>query len=156
MSLIEHINLTDGFNINPISLEFGNEMTSTKFLYSLQSKINKFIDDCNGVLGQANNYTDEKVKTLNDLFEKLQEEILNGDIIKDGSVSLKKLNDAFLKDLQSMVIDYIKDLGKFVWFGLDDTGHFIAIIPSSWDEINFSTDSSGRLCLSLSETKRSD
>lgn len=146
MSLIEHINLTDGFNINPISLEFGNEMTTTKFLYSLQSKINNFIDDCNGVLGQANNYTDEEIAKINKSIKEITDMIADGSIVKDGSLTFKKMNSSFIDDFQEFIIQKVYETTKFVFFGLDKD-YFCAYFPDTWDDMTFSTTEEGNLCL---------
>lgn len=147
MSLIEHINLTDGFNINPISLEFGNEMTTTKFLYSLQSKINKFIDDCNGILGQANNYTDEEIQKVNQTIKEITDMINDGTIIKDGSITFKKMDTSFIEDFQDFIIQKVYEATKFVFFGLTKDGYFVAYFPDTWNDMQFSTDIEGHLCL---------
>lgn len=33
----------------------------------------------------------------------------------------------------------VGDMAKTVWFGLTDSGYFVAYIPESWDEITFKT-----------------
>lgn len=35
--------------------------------------------------------------------------------------------------------DIVGDMMKMVWFGLTDTGYFVAYIPESWDDIEFFT-----------------
>ena len=37
--------------------------------------------------------------------------------------------------------DIIGDMMKMVWFGLTDSGYFVAYIPESWDDIQFFTTS---------------
>ena len=58
MSYIEHINLIDGMNIQPIPLSAGNEITTTKWLMAIQDKINKIIDMGNAWEKNANEYSD--------------------------------------------------------------------------------------------------
>lgn len=35
--------------------------------------------------------------------------------------------------------DIVGDMAKMVFFGLTDSGYFVAYIPESWDDINFKT-----------------
>lgn len=35
--------------------------------------------------------------------------------------------------------DIVGEMSKTVWFGLTDSGYFVAYIPESWDEVTFKT-----------------
>lgn len=35
--------------------------------------------------------------------------------------------------------DIVGDMIKFVWFGLTDSGYFVAYIPENWKELKFAT-----------------
>ena len=73
-----------------------------------------------------------------------------------------KFTDEFIKSLKSWIVNNVNDLISYaiknVWFGLTDSGYFVAYIPDSWNDIIFNTigydidveDSVnyGRLCLS--------
>ena len=73
-----------------------------------------------------------------------------------------KFTDEFIKSLKSWIVNNVNDLISYaiknVWFGLTDSGYFVAYIPDSWNDIIFNTigydidveDSAnyGRLCLS--------
>ena len=73
-----------------------------------------------------------------------------------------KFTDEFIKSLKSWIVNNVNDLISYaiknVWFGLTDSGYFVAYIPDSWNDIVFNTigydidteDSAnyGRLCLS--------
>lgn len=146
-NLIEHINVVDGFNINPISLEAGQEMTTTKWLMAMQSKINNFIDQSNGVLGTANAYTDEQISALNNSLNQLLKSIEDGSYLLDGSIDISKINSTFMATIEETVTTLVNDRVKLVWFGLDDDGHFCAWIPSNWSNIKFTTDMEGHLIL---------
>lgn len=41
--------------------------------------------------------------------------------------------------VQDNIIDIVGDMVKFVFFGLTDTGYFVAYIPEPWDSIVFNT-----------------
>lgn len=148
--LIDHVNLVDGFNLNPISMEAGQAMTTTKWLMGIQDKVNKIIDLGNQWELQANEYTDEQLsilqKEINDLYNLVE----TGEIVKDGSLSFSKFDKKFLEDFNDVIIQSIHNATKFVTFGLDKD-YFCAWIPSSWNEINFSTSVDGELCLEILE-----
>lgn len=73
-----------------------------------------------------------------------------------------KFTDEFIGTLKSWIVNNVNDLISYaiknVWFGLSDSGYFVAYIPDSWNDIIFNTigydvdveDSAnyGRLCLS--------
>lgn len=148
-NLIEHINLVDGFNLNPIPLEIGQEVTTTKWLMAIQNKVNTIIDDSNNLLSQSNKYTDETYKKFNEKYTELMESIADGSFLQDGVIELSKLSPNFTLNLQKTIMHYLRDIARFVTFGLTDDGYFCAYIPDSWDNIDFSTTEDGRLCLTL-------
>lgn len=73
-----------------------------------------------------------------------------------------KFTDEFIESLKLWIVNNVNDLISYaiknVWFGLTDSGYFVAYIPDSWNDIIFNTigydidveDSTnyGRLCLS--------
>ena len=36
---------------------------------------------------------------------------------------------------------------QLVWFGLTDDGHFMAVIPENWSDVQFDTTNEGQLML---------
>ena len=70
--------------------------------------------------------------------------------------------EPFITNLKEWIVNNVNDLISYaiknVWFGLTDSGYFVAYIPDSWNDITFNTigydidveDSAnyGRLCLS--------
>lgn len=54
-----------------------------------------------------------------------------------------KFNDAFLNALYKWLHDNVPEILTYairqVWFGLTDTGYFVAYIPESWRDIVFNT-----------------
>lgn len=59
-------------------------------------------------------------------------DIMNG-IFPDG------FYDAIRDWLERNALDLIGELVKTVFFGLTDSGYFVAYIPESWDDITFHT-----------------
>lgn len=76
------------------------------------------------------------VKLLNDEMDKVK----NGDYV---SLYLDSIINWINQNLEKIV----KDVAKMVWFGLDDEGYFIAVIPDSWCSIDFDTSEKGELIL---------
>ena len=47
--------------------------------------------------------------------------------------------DSIIAWLNKNLIDIVGELVKHVFFGLTDSGHFVAYIPESWNDIIFNT-----------------
>ncbi len=71
------------------------------------------------------------IDTINDVLRRLEE-------LEDG-----KWFDLYADELREWInenmVSIISDAIKMVWFGLTDTGYFVAYIPESWDDITFDT-----------------
>lgn len=147
MNIIDPINLVDGLNINPIPLEFSQSMTTTKLLLAMQAKLNEVIIIRNDVINEANGHSDTKYNLLVTELNTLENLLHSGEIIPNGSVGIEKLKDDFIHQFDNLVVDTVENLAQFVSFGLNDEGCFVAFIPKSWNEINFSTDIDGHLVL---------
>lgn len=102
------------------------------------------------ILGESNKELTDKYKEVLKELERLQKTIddfIKGYTIVDGSITLEKLADDVLDRIEELVIITVKDVAKFVMFGLDDEGYFNAYIPDTWDDITFSTTEKGELVL---------
>lgn len=47
--------------------------------------------------------------------------------------------DTFIEWVNTNMTDIIYQMVRFVFFGLDDDGHFVAYIPASWEFLHFDT-----------------
>ena len=47
--------------------------------------------------------------------------------------------DTFIEWVNTNMTDIIYQMVRFVFFGLDEDGHFVAYIPASWDFLHFDT-----------------
>lgn len=115
----------------------------------LKKIVNEMIQAIN-MLGKSNTELTERYEETMVELAKLQKTIddfVKGYTIADGSVSLDKLGKDVMKAIEKLVIDTVYSVAKFVWFGLDDEGYFIAIIPDSWKDIVFDTSEEGNLIL---------
>lgn len=66
---------------------------------------------------------------LKDATDQLFAKLKAGDFTKD----------TFIEWVNTNMTDIIHQMVRFVFFGLDDDGHFVAYIPASWDFLHFDT-----------------
>ena len=82
-------------------------------------------------LDALNAWKAETEPALND-YKKLYDMIMAGDLppaVQEGINKWMRLN----------ALDIIGELVKMVFFGITDTGYFVAYIPEGWDDIIFNT-----------------
>ena len=65
-------------------------------------------------------------------FKELVEEIEAGNFPES-------IRDAFRQWMEENALNLVGELVKMVFFGITDTGHFVAYIPDGWDDIIFNT-----------------
>lgn len=101
----------------------------------------KVVDYINNIIANQREFYDElvavsgDVETLKEQVSTLQTEL---EKIKDGeymSIYIDALASWIDKNLQ----DLVSRIVKYVIFGLDNDGHFVAYIPSSWEFMKFDT-----------------
>lgn len=51
----------------------------------------------------------------------------------------KEISDAIRNWITANFYDIVGNMAMTVWFGLTDSGYFVAYIPESWDEVKFKT-----------------
>lgn len=146
--MINHINLLDGLNLNPIPLDFSQQISTTKWLGAIESKVNSVIDIVNNMENDNNIYTDEQIAKIQKEIDELNRMLLSGEYIKDGSIKVEKLDPSFYKDLQSVVVNYVHEATKFVTFGLKGD-YFVAYMPYSWKDLDFGTTENGELTITM-------
>lgn len=93
----------------------------------LIESMRKLIECCEEVQAWKTNHEDqyEELKTLYD-------QIMSGHF-PDA------VQDAFKKWMQQNAADIVGEMIKMVFFGLTDSGYFVAYIPESWEDIIFKT-----------------
>lgn len=146
--MIDHINLLDGLNLNPIPLDFSQQISTTKWLGAIEAKVNSVIDIVNNMENDNNTYTDEQIAKIQKEIDELNRMLLSGEYIKDGSIKVEKLDPSFYKDLQSVVVNYVHEATKFVTFGLKGD-YFVAYMPYSWKDLDFGTTENGELTITM-------
>lgn len=78
-----------------------------------------------------NNWKEETQPTIDD-FKALYEAIVSGNLPAGMKIGMAKW-------MEENALDIVGNLVKMVFFGITDTGYFIAYIPESWDDIIFGT-----------------
>lgn len=88
-------------------------------------------------------------ETLKASLEEIERVLTHYSDILDGKIenfepTIIALTEKWLAENME---DIMHDAVKMVWFGLTDDGHFMAVIPETWDEITFDTTNNGELML---------
>jgi len=106
---------------------YPNNSTEVRNLDWIIKHFNEFIESIESIEG----WIAQNEKEYNEL-KKIIEDFNNG-----------KFTDDFIESLKSWIINNVNDLISYaiknVWFGLTDSGYFIAYIPDSWKDIIFNT-----------------
>lgn len=83
-----------------------------------------------------------KLKEVQDTLTKYAD-ILDGKVEDFDQIILDKTTawlDANMEDILTQAV-------QLVWFGLTDDGHFMAVIPENWADVQFDTSNEGQLIL---------
>lgn len=93
------------------------------------------------IINTVNEYI-QKVDSLEDWKSEHEIEYLELKQIYDDLINGRfndKVKNAFYKWMEQNALDIVGRLATTVFFGLTDSGHFVAYIPESWDDITFKT-----------------
>ena len=104
-----------------LPLVYDDSLSYYEILCKVVDYINKLIDDDKAIIDNVNELKNELV------------------------VVQKWIEDFDTSFIQKQVEEYIAKTIKTVTFGISSDGHFMAIIPSNWSDIEFGTIQSGEL-----------
>lgn len=125
----------------PVYNKHGNYETNAPSYYDFLAKVNKQLEL---MTDKFNHYDKELADSIQEMKDKIESELKR---IVDGDY----LTEQYLESLELWIdrnlTDIVGRIAKIVWFGLNDDGYFIAVIPDSWQEIGFSTTGDGHLTL---------
>lgn len=79
----------------------------------------------------AEKWQDEHMKAYQELKD-LYDAVMSGNFPDS-------IKQAFQKWMEENALDLVGNLVHMVFFGLTETGYFVAYIPESWDDIKFGT-----------------
>lgn len=91
----------------------------------------KHINSYDEVINALNAWIAENEPKLDD-FETLYNMMLSGNL-PDG------VQEGINKWMKLHALDIVGELVKMVFFGITDSGYFVAYIPEGWDDIIFNT-----------------
>lgn len=83
-----------------------------------------------------------KLKEVEDTLKQYSD-ILDGKIEDFDNIILTKTENWLAENMEDILTEAV----QIVWFGLTDDGHFMAVIPENWKDIQFDTTVEGQLVL---------
>lgn len=117
-----------------LPLVYDDSLSYYEVLCKLKSKLNEVIDQLNATSAQVNQNTKDiqdiraEIKQINNWIQQIE----NGN-----------LPEAFVKSLEQWVNAngerLVAQLVKFISFGLTGDGYFCALVPKTWEFIDFDT-----------------
>lgn len=117
-----------------LPLDLSGDLTDYEFLLKLCQQMNDLLAATTEIAGQVKINTEaiEALQTdVNNILTEL-EKVKNGDYVSLYLDSIINYIDNNLEGLVGRVV-------KYIIFGLSQDGHFVAMIPSTWDFIHFNT-----------------
>ena len=112
-------------------MAFFNEFPHTRFydadLGYIIKKIGELLECCDAM----QEWKTQHEAAYNELKE-LYDEVMSGNFPDS-------IKNAFYDWMNENAVDIVGNMVKSVFFGLTDSGYFVAFIPDSWDDIIFNT-----------------
>lgn len=117
-----------------IPLVYDDSLSYYELLCKVVNYINDMIDNQNAMNQLLTQYGQDinQLKIDVSFLESELEKVKNGQYMSIYIDALSKWIDANLQELIGKIV-------KYVFFELDDTGHFIAYIPTAWQFLEFDT-----------------
>lgn len=117
-----------------LPLDLSGDLTDYEFLLKLCQQMNDLLAATTELAGQVKINTEaiDALQTdVNNILTEL-EKVKNGDYVSLYLDSIINYIDNNLEGLVGRVV-------KYIIFGLSQDGHFVAMIPSTWNFIHFNT-----------------
>lgn len=113
-----------------LPLDIEGDLTDYEFLLKLCTKMSEIIDALQVLPGMQ-----EAIKELQEDVISIMEEL---EKVKNGDYFSLYL-DSVINYINNNLKELVGDIVKFVVFGLSQDGHFIAMIPDTWNFIHWDT-----------------
>lgn len=113
-----------------LPLDIEGDLTDYEFLLKLCTKISEIIDALQALPGMQ-----EAIKELQEDVISIMEEL---EKVKNGDYVSLYL-DSIINYINNNLKELVGDIVKFVVFGISQDGHFVAMIPSTWQFIHWDT-----------------
>ncbi len=113
-----------------LPLDIEGDLTDYEFLLKLCTKMSEIIDALQVLPGMQ-----EAIKELQEDVISIMEEL---EKVKNGDYVSLYL-DSIINYINNNLKELVGDIVKFVVFGLSQDGHFVAMIPDTWNFIHWDT-----------------
>ena len=120
--------------IRLLPLELSGDITDYEFLLKVCRKLNETITTLNQV-GEQTQENKEAIEALQQDVDNIHSEL---EKVKNGDYVSLYL-DSIINYINNNLQDLAGNIVKFIVFGLSQDGHFVAMIPSTWEFIHFNT-----------------
>lgn len=150
MNNSEYIDNVESWSSLIMPIVYDDSLSFYELINKLKNVVNDVINKVNLLIQSNKELTIKYADVLNELdkLNKKLDDFLNGYEIPTDSIRWEQLNTNVKEKLLQMIEQTIPQIAKFVWFGLNEDGYFVAYIPNNWTDINFSSSSEGELILS--------
>ena len=116
--------------------------TNAKSYYDKLAKDKKLLELLSKRIWEYDKTLDNSLKHIQEVLQSYSDQL--DQKIEDFDQIIIDLTNEWLAENMEEIM---QNATKMVWFGLSDDGHFIAVIPPTWDSIDFDTSNNGELIL---------
>lgn len=138
INLLNHIQLINGVNFEPIPLDFTNKLTTTEMLCEMQNKINNLIDN-------VKDYNGELDKNLELALKDIEKQL--NEFVSSCDYNLENCMSSIINHLDYYIEKRISENVKLFQVGINEDGYFYIDTPSSFNEISFDTNENNELII---------
>lgn len=117
-----------------LPLVYDDSLSYYEVLCKVVDYLNQLIENDTAIQAILDDYGQD-ISELQDLVSDLERQVdnyIHGGAIPEYVEALREFLDENLEAIVGRIV-------KYVTFGLSPDGHFVALIPKSWDFINFDT-----------------
>lgn len=135
-----------------LPLTYDESLSYLELLTKLINFINTMTDNVNSLIDKHNELIKSYSNAINNIDNLNNEiELMKKDnyLIKNKSINFNKFSTSCVEEIENFIMTTVKNIAKYVTFGLDDDGNFIALIPENFIDITFDTTENGEMILKL-------
>lgn len=135
-----------------LPLSYDESLSYLELLTKLINFINTMTDNVNTLIDKHNELIKSYSEAINDIDNLNNEiELMKKDnyLIKNKSINFNKFSNSCVEEIENFIMTTVKNLSKYVTFGLDNEGNFVALIPENFIDIAFDTTENGEMVLKL-------
>lgn len=135
-------------NYTPVYDNMADYTTNAKSYYDYLARSNAFLKLLSDRIWEYEKKFSGYDKQIKDAIESMKKTIYDEiEKIREGGYLEQLYLDSLKNWIDTNLEKIVARISKLVWFGLNDDGYFIAVIPESWSEIDFDTTNDGHLIL---------